>query len=154
MVEGPDGVLLVANRRRNGRVDWSPPGGVIDGGEDLIGGLTREVLEETGLAVAAWDGPLYDIEAEAPGMGWHLRVQAHRAVTFTGDLTVEDPDGIVVDARFAEVADCAAVLDRSPRWVREPLTDWLAERWEGSRTYRYRVDGDSIESLRVDRLDP
>ena len=27
---GPEGVLLVKNRRRNGRHDWSPPGGVID----------------------------------------------------------------------------------------------------------------------------
>ena len=29
----PTGVLLVQNRRRNGRLDWTPPGGVIDDGE-------------------------------------------------------------------------------------------------------------------------
>ena len=49
IVEGPDGLLLVRNRRRNGALDWSPPGGVIDAGESVLEGLTREVEEETGL---------------------------------------------------------------------------------------------------------
>ena len=30
VIEDPDRVLLVENRRRNGSTDWSPPGGVID----------------------------------------------------------------------------------------------------------------------------
>lgn len=33
VILGDDGVLLVANRRRNGDVDWSTPGGVVDPGE-------------------------------------------------------------------------------------------------------------------------
>jgi 8-oxo-dGTP diphosphatase len=32
-------------------------------------------------------------------MGWHLRVEAHLAVAYEGELRVDDPDGIVVDAR-------------------------------------------------------
>jgi ADP-ribose pyrophosphatase YjhB (NUDIX family) len=51
LIRGADGVLLVQNRRRNGRHDWSPPGGVIDHGETLLEGLTREVVEETGVQV-------------------------------------------------------------------------------------------------------
>ena len=49
------------------------------GQEELIEGLTREVEEETGLAVARWQGPLWSAEAEAPDMGWTLRVEVHRA---------------------------------------------------------------------------
>src|SRR4051794_17011427 len=63
---GLDRVLLVENVRRNGTSDWTPPGGVIDPGEDLLAGLTREVREETGLEVLRWAGPLYEIRAEAP----------------------------------------------------------------------------------------
>ena len=49
LVVADEGVLLVQNRRRDGRLDWSPPGGVIDTGETLLDGLTREVEEEIGL---------------------------------------------------------------------------------------------------------
>ena len=48
------GLLLVANRRRDGSVDWSTPGGVVDDGETPIVALGREVAEETGLIVDAW----------------------------------------------------------------------------------------------------
>ena len=66
VIEGPMGVLLVRNRRRDGSFDWSPPGGVIDPGESVIDGLTREVLEETGLQVTVWSEIVYEISASAP----------------------------------------------------------------------------------------
>ena len=84
IVVSDHGVLLVQNRRRDGRLDWSPPGGVIDEGETLVGGLTREVEEETGLRVAAWDGPTYEIRAVAPDMGWSLSVEAYLATDVAG----------------------------------------------------------------------
>jgi len=152
VIEGPGGVLLVQNRRRGGRVDWSPPGGVIDAGETLIEGLTREVLEETGFAVTEWDGPVYEILAEAPDLGWRLRVEAYRAVTFTGELVVDDPDGIVVDACFTPAHGCDDLLAQAPQWVREPLVEWLADRWETSRAYRYRVEGTDLATLAVTRI--
>lgn len=119
-------ILLVRNRRRDGRLDWSPPGGVIDTGETLLGGLTREVEEETGLRVEGWTGPAYRIEAEAPDMGWHLAVEAHTADAFAGEVRVDDPDGIVVEARFVVAEEAVDLLSGSPRWVREPLAAWLA----------------------------
>jgi 8-oxo-dGTP diphosphatase len=146
------GILLVQNRRRNGSLDWSPPGGVIDEGETLIEGLTREVAEETGLLVSEWVGPLYEIEAVAPDMAWHLRVQAWVARVWTGEVVVDDPDGIVVDARFVPLAECEAALDGAHRWVAEPLTEWLAERWEGSRPYGYEVGGADPATVVVTRL--
>ncbi len=152
VLEGPDGVLLVQNRRRDGGVDWTPPGGVIDPGETLLEGLTREVAEETGLVVSGWTGPVYEVIAEAPGLGWRMRVEAHLAAGFTGELALADPDGIVVDACFASTGGCEDLLAGAPRWVREPLADWLSHRWEGTRGYAYRLDGTDRPSLVVTRL--
>lgn len=152
LIEGPEGILLVQNRRRGGIVDWSPPGGVIDEGEDLITGLTREVAEETGLVVTEWSGPLYQIDAKAPGLGWHLRVEVWGAARFRGELAIADPDGIVVDARFVPFDECCGLVRSNHPWVTEPLIDYLGGRWEGSRQYDYLVDGEHLAELVVTRL--
>lgn len=154
VIEGPDGLLLVQNRRRGGRFDWSPPGGVIEveDGEALLDGLTREVLEETGLAVSRWEGPIYEIATEAPGLGWCLRVEAYRAIEFDGELVLEDPDGIVVDARYVAHDECGIHLEGNHPWVVEPLLEWLEERWVECRSYGYHVAGDDLRDLVVTRI--
>ena len=156
IIEGPEGLLLVQNRRRNGSLDWSTPGGVIEveQGESVLDGLTREVFEETGITVDQWAGPVYEVEAVADGFGWHLNVEVHRALSFSGELHVDDLDGIVVDARFVRAEDCAGHLDACPVWVREPLSAWIDERWEHGegRGYRYKVEGQDRATMRVARL--
>lgn len=125
----------------------------MDPGEQILEGLTREVEEETGLRVSAWEGPLWTVQAEAPDMGWILEVEVHRAIGFAGDIAVDDPDGIVVDAVWLDLDGCRECLDTS--WVpaREPMLAWLGERWTDVRSFRYRVDGDTRTGSSVVRLD-
>ncbi len=142
------GVLLVENRRWGGSTDWTTPGGVIDPGEEVLAGLTREVREETGLEVLRWGGMLYGIVAEAPGLGWRLHVEVHRAAEVVGDLKIGgDPDGIVVGAEWADDLRCVECLDESHQWVREPLLEWVGERFEEPREFRYRIEGERLSDL-------
>lgn len=147
------GLLLVRNRRRNGAHDWSPPAGVIEEGEAVLDGLRREVEEETGLQVTQWEGPIYEVRCEAPDLGWRLRAEAHLAVAYRGELHVDDPDGIVVEARWVREAECAPMLEQCHPWVREPLAAWLAEPWgaAGRSTFRFHVAGADPATLVVTR---
>lgn len=149
VVEREGRILLVRNVRRDGRVDWSTPGGVIDPGESVLGGLTREVEEETGLRVTGWHGPLYEVAVAAPGLRWQLRVEVHRAVGFEGEVVVDDPDGIVAEARWVDAAGCAALLASSWLPTREPLTTWMAEGFSDGRCFSYTLDGAERSTARV-----
>ena len=155
VIRSADGILLVKNQRRDGRTDWTPPGGVVDPGETLLDRLTREVAEETGLVVEAWsEVPLYRIEAVAVDLEWRLSVEVHHAVEVSGVLEVDDPDGIVVDACWVRDDQCHDRLSSSPPWVRDPLGTWLAAPWaDATRDFRYRIEGRDLATMRVDRLD-
>lgn len=153
LVERSDGrLLLVQNRRPDGSLDWSPPGGVIEvhDGEAVVNGLTREVEEETGITVTAWDGPLWRVEAAAPGLGWHLRVEVHRALAWEGQVRIADPDGIVVDARFVGTEECGDRLHGAAPWVCEPMSAWLAGAAEP--LWRYHLEGERLALAVVTRL--
>ncbi len=145
-------VLLVKNMRPGGTVDWSTPGGVIDPGESPIEGLTREVEEETGVRVSAWNGPLYRVEVHAPDAGFFLEVEAHLAQTSEGEIIVDDPDGIVVEATYVERAAAASYLGDNQPWVVEPLLAHLIDGVEDGRLFRYRMTGARGQQRRVERL--
>ncbi|MGQ0806011.1 MAG: NUDIX hydrolase [Actinomycetota bacterium] len=154
LVEVDGRLLMVRNRRRGGFSDWSTPGGVIDADDaTLLDGLAREVEEETGIRVRRWEGPVYEVQAVAPDLGWTMRCEVHRAVEFDGELRVDDPDGIVVEAEFFPPGECHALLGECARWVAEPLGEWLAERWGPGdmRGYQYEVRGTARADLKVRR---
>ena len=66
-------------------------------------------------------------------------------------LSAERDAGEEAIQRFVGFDACAAQLGTSSVWVREPLSEWALERWEGARDYRYRVDGAVRHELSVVR---
>jgi hypothetical protein len=66
-------------------------------------------------------------------------VAVYRALSWSGDIVLDDPDGIVFDASFHPVDLCRDRIAAAPLWVSEALTDWLGERWCDVRRYAYRV---------------
>lgn len=152
VIERDGGLLLVKNRRRNGAHDWSTPGGVVDPTDaSILEGLAREVEEETGLVVQTWDGPIYSVTAVAIEMGWQMHCEVHRAVDYTGELRIDDPDGIVVDAAFVSPDHVDRHLADCFRWVRDPLAAWLLTRWSATepRSFHYDIKGSSLADFEV-----
>ncbi len=153
VVRRDDEVLLVQNRRRNGSLDWSTPGGVIDLGEQPVEALTREVREETGLSVASWSPPLYEVEVVAPDAGFHLRVVAHLAGQddVSGVIHIDDPDGIVETAVFLDLVTARSNLRDGPPWVHEPLLAHLDDGVDDGRRFGYRLDGAHLATAQLHR---
>jgi ADP-ribose pyrophosphatase YjhB (NUDIX family) len=155
LLETDAGLLMVRNVRRGGFEDWSTPGGVVDADDaSLLAGLEREVFEETGLRVTAWEGPVYEVHADAPDMGWHMRCEVYWVAGYEGVITIDDPDGIVVEAEFVPVAALDERLATCAPWVREPLAEWLAERWDVGgphRQFHFEIRGTVRNELSVTR---
>ena len=139
-------VLLVANRRKDsaklrgkGGIDWSPPGGVVDQGESELEALEREVYEETGLRVSTWSEFIYRVHVNFQEHGMHLEVKVFEAIEWNGSIVVNDPDGIVEDAKFFSEEDCEIRLKDSPVWVRDPFLTYLKDEIASEKSFGYLV---------------
>jgi 8-oxo-dGTP diphosphatase len=151
IIRSGDHVLMVRNRRRNGSSDWSTPGGVVETGEDVVEALTREVIEETGVRVTKWSEVRYSVVTVAPGMGWHASVHVYEALEWSGEIVIDDPDGIVEEAVFVTADQAIESLVSNARWVSEPISEWLTAPWDGHRQYGYELAGVERSSTSVHR---
>jgi 8-oxo-dGTP diphosphatase len=151
LIEQDGLLLLVANRRRGGQLEWTPPGGVIDPGETSTGALTREVREETGLIVESWTSTVYEVSVDFPDRGMRLGVEVFVAESWHGSMVFEDPDGIVEEGRFVDLGESAALLVSAPTWVREPVGAWLGGAIEPGARFEYMAKGTRPGNMTVER---
>ena len=158
LVESNAGLLLVQNRRRNGAMEWSTPGGVIDPTDvSLLAGLAREVEEETGLRGRRVGRP--PLRGARGRRGPRLVVamrSAPRRSPSRARSTSTTPTASSWTPRSRARGSGVSLLGACSPWVREPLLDWLDQRW-GPREYRaytYDVFGSRREALRVVRTSP
>ncbi len=102
--------LLIVNAYPGQKSDlWCAPGGGVRPGLSLPENLAREVLEETGLAIAVGLPALVN-EFHDPATGFH-QVEIFFRCTATGPMpaTWADPEGIVTHRRFVTRAELALV---------------------------------------------
>jgi 8-oxo-dGTP diphosphatase len=145
VIESPEGLLLVANRRGRGRLDWTPPGGLVDRGESSLEALTREVREESGLMAADWSTLLYTAEVQfrETDRPKNMYIEVWRAGTWGGELSFYDHDGVVEHGVFADNYLALYLMRRAAKWIRQPLGQWLINPWpdDEPQEFSYRVTG-------------
>jgi ADP-ribose pyrophosphatase YjhB (NUDIX family) len=100
VVVDDQGRALLIQRRDNGH--WEAPGGVLERDEDIITGLQREVLEETGLKVAP--GALTGVYKN---MAQGIVALVFRCTADTGSLAMTDESKAFRWVTAEEVPDLA-----------------------------------------------
>ena len=123
------GVLLVRRRFPPLAGQWSLPGGILEVGETLSAGLTREVAEETGLAVDP--GPVVEvldriIRDPEGRVRYHFVLVDYLCRPAGGRLQASSDaaEVVIADARalhpFAMAAEAEAVIQRAVTMARTP----------------------------------
>jgi 8-oxo-dGTP diphosphatase len=105
---------------------WGLPGGQVEPGEELLAGLQRELLEETGLTLVGTPTIAFVLqvlrETEEGIQEW---LACHFACEVAGQISPHDPDGLVLSAHWVEEQAALAYLGTDPGYDCEPLRRWL-----------------------------
>jgi ADP-ribose pyrophosphatase YjhB (NUDIX family) len=105
---------------------WNIPSGRVEDTETPGQGACRELAEETGLIVAVADLVLVATSSvaspEKVSRAWTFTVEVHDPT-----LEVQDPDGLIQDARWFPVHEAGRLLQSLPyRPLREPAVALLS----------------------------
>jgi len=152
-----DEIVLVLQGAPGEEPFWALPGGVVESDELVPEGLTREVLEETGLTIhlparLGYVRQIHNLrpaeltEHRGSGEGYLVTVWLFDVDAWDGEIGARDPDGVVHEARFVPIEEAVDRLRRT-HWL-ELAADYLEGRVErGSLLFeRWNEDG-SVEIL-------
>jgi hypothetical protein len=87
-------------------------------------------------------------------MGWLMHVEVWFTATAHGEIVLDDPDRIVEQALFVDLADVEALVADSPLWVRVPLVAWIEGGMRPIGDFSFAVFGVDRSSARVEQLLP
>jgi 8-oxo-dGTP diphosphatase len=118
---------------------WNVPSGRVEDGESAAEGAARELAEETGLVVRPEELVLVSTTATTHG-AHESHAWNHSVEVASPHLRVADPDGLVREASWFEVANAVAVLSLLPYPpLAEPAVAYLTGRAELGRHWAYRL---------------
>jgi 8-oxo-dGTP diphosphatase len=134
-------LLLVQQQYPGDRLpSWGLPGGLVEPGEELLAGLGREVLEETGLTVVETPTIAFVIQVlrqrEESIQQW---LACHFACEVAGRLHPQDPDGLVLSAHWMEEQAALEHLGADPGYDCEPLRRWLSGEAAPGTVYTIKI---------------
>ena len=105
---------------------WGLPGGQVEPGEELLAGLQRELLEETGLTLVGTPTIAFVLQVlrktQESIQEWLV---CHFACEVAGQINPQDPDGLILSAHWVEEPTALEHLGTDPGYNCEPLRLWL-----------------------------
>ena len=136
------GDLLLVQQRYPGDSHpyWGLPGGQVEPGEELLAGLGRELLEETGLTLVGTPTIAFVIQILRQTEEGHQQwLACHFACEVEGLLGPQDPDGLVLSAHWVEEQTALEHLSTDPQYHCEPLRSFLCGEAALGTVYTTRV---------------
>jgi 8-oxo-dGTP diphosphatase len=134
IVRRGDDVLMVLQAGPGEEPYWTVPGGVSEPGELMTDALVRELREETGLKVLDPGTLAFTAQVDDQKIGYFATVWTWDVARWEGDIAVDDPDDLILEAAWVPLAEACRRLDLigwqplTARYLRgdlEPRSVWL-----------------------------
>ncbi|GAA4005210.1 hypothetical protein GCM10022384_59530 [Streptomyces marokkonensis] len=148
LVRSGDQILLVREVIADeGPLAWSLPGGGVKKGELVHEALERELREETGLRVGTPKGLAFVVHHDTPAYPSAI-LCALEYDDWEGEITVADPSGDIVEARFFPVEEAMREMERTTGLPHhQPVVEYLRGRAPAGTAWMYRRTEDSTDEL-------
>ncbi len=136
------GDLLLVQQSYPGdlRPYWGLPGGQVEPGEELLAGLQRELLEETGLNLVGTPTIAFVLQVLRETVeGIQEWLACHFACEVAGQISPHDPDGLVLSAHWVPEQAALEHLGTDPQYDCEPLRSFLCGEAAPGTIYSLKV---------------